>query len=76
MTIYSDPGTPTGGIVIDMDYLFASDTNQSASAAVPQTMSMEWVLIPNTTYIYKLENLGDGTATFLAKLNWYERVSI
>lgn len=72
MKVYSNPNSITGGTILDYDYLFASTTNQSASSAVPSEDRFEWVLKPNTSYIFKLENLGDGDATFVAKLNWYE----
>ena len=74
MVIYSDPTNISGGTILEYDYIFGAD-NALGGAQVSSPgafMNLEWVLKPNTTYIYKLENLGDGTATFLSKLMWYE----
>lgn len=74
MVVYSDPTGISGGTILEYDYLFGADNalGGAQAASTPSEMSLEWVLKPNTSYIYKLENLGDGTATFLAKLMWYE----
>lgn len=68
MTVYTNPTAVSGGTILEYDYL--SGTNQSAAA--PAGSTLEWILKPNTSYVYKLENATAGTATFLSKLLWYE----
>lgn len=58
---------------MEYDYLYGNAQGNSAFATPQSSMDLEWVLKPNTNYVYKLENLTDATtAIFLAKLIWYE----
>jgi hypothetical protein len=74
MVLYSDPTNVSWWTVIDYDYLFGDKQWNSAFASSGSAMNLERILKPNTTYIYKMENLTDWTATFLAKLMWYEHI--
>lgn len=68
MTIYSNPTAISGGTIMEYDYL----SGAVMSSALMQRSTNEWILKPNTNYVYKLECLSVWTATFLSKLFWYE----
>jgi hypothetical protein len=65
---YTVQPTPTGGTVLDIEYL--PGTNQSAAGA--SVANIEYILKPNTTYLFEAENLDSQTTKMLSKCFWYE----
>ena len=74
MIAYSNPTWVSWWTILDYDYLFWDSQWNSSFASWQQSMNLERILKPNTTYIYKLENLTAWTTTFLWKLMWYEHL--
>jgi hypothetical protein len=67
--LLANPTGVSGGATVDVDYIPA--TNQSPSK--PTSSKSKIIMLPNTDYVYKLENLGSGDANFLGKLYWIEK---
>jgi len=68
VTIYSDPTGVSGGEVINIEYLPASNQSPTASG----WNSIEYVLKSNASYVFRLTNLSNSAWNLLNKCFWYE----
>lgn len=68
MLLFSDPQTISGGTTL-MDTITPSGVNKTGGVAGENDV---WTLKKDTTYVFRIENLGNSTSAAAVELEWLE----